>query len=158
MGPSSIISKSNTHRNGAGRIVQVKLAGCRLASNCIVLYDQETIRNNGQPSYQRLKASVRRHIDQTITTRNFRVWNEIVERGEQLPRVDRGKEAYVERKVGECSLVKANGQCSERDSCSFGHEPVSRSRYEAQVRTGQSSSPAPDTKAKTDNSWPIFEK
>ena len=35
----------------------------------------------GQPSYQRLKVSVRLHIDQTMRLRNFRVRNEIVERG-----------------------------------------------------------------------------
>ena len=44
-------------------------------------YVQETVRNNGQPSYSRLKTSVRLHIDQTMRTRNFRVRNEIVERG-----------------------------------------------------------------------------
>ena len=31
----------------------------------LALHDQETTRNNGQPSCQRLKASVRLHVDQT---------------------------------------------------------------------------------------------
>ena len=45
------------------------------------LYDQETVRNNVQPSHTRLKTSVRLHIDLMMRTRNFRVRNEIVERG-----------------------------------------------------------------------------
>ena len=47
----------------------------------LALYDQETVRNHGQSSYQRLKASVRLHIDRTMRTRNFRVRNEYVDRG-----------------------------------------------------------------------------
>ena len=37
-------------------------------------------RNNEQPSSSRLKTPVRRHVDQTTRTRNFRARNEIVER------------------------------------------------------------------------------
>ena len=47
----------------------------------LALYDQETVRNNGQPSYSRLKTSVKLHIDQMMRTRNFRARNEVVERG-----------------------------------------------------------------------------
>ena len=47
----------------------------------LALYDQETVRNNGQTSYLRLKTSVKLQIDQMMRTRNFRVWNEVVERG-----------------------------------------------------------------------------
>ena len=47
----------------------------------LALYDQEIVRNNGQPSYSRLKTSVRLHIDQATRIRNFRVQNEVVEIG-----------------------------------------------------------------------------
>ena len=47
----------------------------------LALYDQETVRNNGQTSCLRLKTSVKLHIDQMMRTRNFRVRNEVVERG-----------------------------------------------------------------------------
>ena len=46
----------------------------------LALYDQETVRNNGQPSYPKLKRSVTLHIYQTMRTRNFGVGNEVVER------------------------------------------------------------------------------
>ena len=47
----------------------------------LALYDRENIRNNEQSSYSRLKTSARRHIDQTMRTRNFRARSGIVERG-----------------------------------------------------------------------------
>ena len=47
----------------------------------LALYDQETVRNNGQTSCLRLKTSAKFHIDQMMRTRNFRVRNEVVERG-----------------------------------------------------------------------------
>ena len=46
----------------------------------LALYEQESIRNNEQPSFSRLKTPARRHIDQAMRTRNFRARNEIVER------------------------------------------------------------------------------
>ena len=62
-----------------------------------LLYDQETVRNNGQPSYSRLKTSARLHFDQTMRTRNFRVRNEVVER-EAVTKRQKGKKNCVERK------------------------------------------------------------
>ena len=65
----------------------------------LALYDQETVRNNGQTSYLRLKTSVKLHIDQMMRTRNFRVQSEVVERG-AVTKSQKGNRAYVERKVG----------------------------------------------------------
>ena len=47
----------------------------------LAFYDQETVRNNGQTSNLRLNTSVKLHIDQMKRTRNFRVRDEVVERG-----------------------------------------------------------------------------
>ena len=63
----------------------------------LALYEQENVRNNEQPSYSRLKTSVRRHIDRTVRMRNFRPRNEMVERGpvtksQKRERSQRGKE------------------------------------------------------------------
>ena len=115
----------------------------------MTFYDQETVRNNGQTSYSILKTSVRVHVDQTMRTRNFRVQNEIVERG-AVTKSQEGKKAYVERKVGDCCQWKAKGQCSKEDSCSFRHDPASGNCFEALRAEGKSSSPAPNSKAKTD--------
>ena len=97
----------------------------------LALYKQETFRNNGQPSCSRLKTTARRHIDQTMRTRNFRVRSEIVERG-AVTKSQKGTNAHVEVKVGGCYQWKAIGQCSKGDSCSFRHDPVSGNRCEAQ--------------------------
>ena len=108
----------------------------------MALYDQESVRNNGQPSYIRLRTSVRLHIDQR--TRNFSVRNEMVERG-AVTKSQKGKKAYVERQVGECYQWKAKGQCSKGGSCSFRHDPASGNGCEAHRATGRLSSPAPNS-------------
>ena len=47
----------------------------------LALYDQENIRNIGQPNYSSSKTAVRLHIDQSMRARNCRARNEIGERG-----------------------------------------------------------------------------
>ena len=64
----------------------------------LALYDQETDRNKGKPNYSQLKTVVKLHIDQMMRTRNFRVRNDVVERG-SVTKSQKGKKAYVERKV-----------------------------------------------------------
>ena len=85
-------------------------------------YDPETVRNNGQPNYSRLKTSVTLQIDHHLRTRNFRVRSDVVEKG-SVTKSQKGKKAYVERKVGECFYWKAHGRCSKGDSCSLSHDP-----------------------------------
>ena len=78
------------------------------------------------------------------------LWN-----GDQSPRVKKERKpqrrkAYVERKVGRCFQWKAHGQCSKGDSCRISHDiQDSGNRVQGQRRTGRSSSPAPNSKAKT---------
>ena len=61
MGYQALLSASERHalRCDRGRIVQVKKTG-------LALYDQQTVRNNGQTSYLRLKTSAKLHIDQMM--------------------------------------------------------------------------------------------
>ena len=80
----------------------------------LALYEPETTRNNGQPSCSRLKPSARRHTDQTMRTRNFRVRSEIVEGG-AVTGSGKVKNAYVEEKIGECYQWKAMGQGPKGD-------------------------------------------
>ena len=108
---------------------QVLQASVQLQTS-LALYEQENIRNNEPPSYSRLKTTVRRHIDQTMWTRNFRARSEIVGRG-AVTKSQKGKKACVERKVRECYQWKATRQCSKRDSCSFIHDPASGNRGES---------------------------
>ena len=112
MGSSSTISKRNVNLEG---LYKSKLQDSVKLQTVLALYDQETVRNNGQTSYLRWKTSVQLHIDKMMRTRNIRVWTEVVER-RAVTKSQKGKKAYVERKVGECFQWKAHGQCSKRDS------------------------------------------
>ena len=104
---------------------------------------KKTVRNNGQTSYLRLKTAVKLHIDQMMRTRNFRVRNDVVER-EAVTQSQKGKKAYVERKVEECFQWKAHGQCSKGDSWSSSHDTTaSGNSGKGQRRKGRSSFPHP---------------
>ena len=108
----------------------------------LALYHRETVRNNGQTSYLRLKTSVKLHIDQMMRTPNFRVRNEVVERG-WVTKSQNGQKACVERKMGECFQWKALGQCSKGDSCSFSHDELAQGDLcSGQRQNRRSSSPA----------------
>ena len=114
----------------------------------LALYDQETVQNNGQTSYLRLKTSVKLHIVQMMRTRNFRVRSEVVEK-RSVNKSQKGKKAYVERKVRECFQWQAHGQCSKGNSCSFSHvKLVQGDLYGGQRRKGRSSSLPPHSKEK----------
>ena len=47
----------------------------------LVLYDQETARNNGKPNCHILMTVVKLHFPQMLRHGNFRVWSDVVERG-----------------------------------------------------------------------------
>ena len=110
----------------------------------LAFYDQETARNNGKPKYQQLKTAMKLHIG------TFKARNNVVESG-SVTKSPEGNKAKVERKVRECIQLKAQGQCSKRDSFSFSHDPLlasgNRSSSNSQRRKGRSSSPASHSKA-----------
>ena len=64
----------------------------------MTLYDQESARNNGTPNYQQLKTSVKLHTDQMMRTRNFKVRNDVVERGPVTPRVKKERKPTLRGK------------------------------------------------------------
>ena len=83
-----------------------------------------------------------------IRNHNFRVRNDVVERG-SVTKSQKENKACVEKKVIECFQWKAHGQCSTGDSCSFSHDPLaSGNKGNGQGRKGRSSSPASHSKAK----------
>ena len=69
--PSDVISEG-LHKS--------KLQDSVRLQTVLALYDQETVRKNGQTSHERLKTSAKLHVDQMMKTRNFRFRNEVVER------------------------------------------------------------------------------
>ena len=77
----------------------------------MALYDQETARTKEQKLSQirdSCKTSYWSHEENSKTSESgAMLW-----KGDQSPRVKKGKKACVERKVGECFQWKAHGQCS----------------------------------------------
>ena len=125
-----------------------KLENSAQLQTVIALYNQEAARNHGTPTYQQLKTAVKRRIDQMMRTRNFRIRNDVVERGSDT-KSHKGNKACVERKVGQCFQWKAFGQCSKGDSCSFSHDlQASGSSGKGQRRKRRSSSLTSHSKAK----------
>ena len=79
-----------------------------------------------------------------------------MERG-AVTQSQKGKNAYVGVKVGECYQWKSIGQCSKGDSCSFRHDQAFWKQMrgsEKERQKGQASSPAPNAKAQTDGQTP----
>ena len=115
----------------------------------MALFDQDVARNNRPLNHQQLKTAAKLHNDQMMRNWNFRIRNEVVERG-SVTESQKGNKACGEMKVRECFQWKAHGQCSTGDSCSFSHDPLaSGKKGKGQRRKGLSSSPAFHAKAKT---------
>ena len=94
------------------------LQGSEQLRTVLTMYIQEVNRDQVTPSFQKLTNMVRQHINQTIRTRNFKARNERIETG-YWSKVTKGENVSAERKMAECILWKATGQCSKGDSCSF---------------------------------------
>ena len=131
------------------RLYKSKVENSVQLQTVLALYDQEKARCK-EPNCQQLKTAMKLHIVQMMRSRNFRVRNDVVERG-QSPRVKKGKKAYVEGKVGECFQWKAHGHCSKGDLCSFSHDTKASGKSGGDQRPkGRSSSPAPKFEGKPD--------
>ena len=65
-----------------------------------------------------------------------------------MTKSQKGKKAYVDRKVGGSFQWKTNGECSKGDSCSFSHQSATGNSGGVHRRKRPSSSPAPSSKAK----------
>ena len=107
------------------------------------------------------------HIEQTQRSKNFRIENEITERGAVIK--GKGQNPSTKRKTGEYLQWRVTVSCSRGESCSFLHQLVSGNREIVQEKVGnargsglkpahervrkgneQASSSVPKVKAQTD--------
>ena len=90
------------------------------------LYDLETHQKKLGPDYHRLKAMVKRSIEQDIRHNNFgaRIGN--FETSAVVK--NQGTKQREQRSLGVCWQWKANGQSSEGDNCSFRHDTNKRAK------------------------------
>ena len=102
-------------------LYKMRIRGSAQLKTGLAMYEQAIHQDPTRPKYQMLKTMVRRHIDQMMSTRIFKVRNERIE-GVLIK--TQGKQVSVER-TEKCDQWKANG-CSKRDACSFRHDENKR--------------------------------
>ena len=84
------------------------------------LYDLETHQKKLGPDYHRLKAMVKRSIEQEIRNKNFGARSGNFEKNAVVK--NPGTKQRVQRILGDCWQLEANGQCVKGDNCSFRHD------------------------------------
>ena len=84
------------------------------------LYDLEIHQKKLGPDYHRLKAMVKRSIEQEIRNKNFGIRNGNYERNAVVK--NHGTKQRVQRILGDCWQWETNGQCVKGDNCSFRHD------------------------------------
>ena len=90
------------------------------------LYDLETHQKKLGRDYHRLKAMVKRSIEQEIRNKNFEARSGNFEKNAVVK--NQGTKQRVQRVLGDCWQWEANGQNSKRDTCSFRHEMNKRGK------------------------------
>ena len=127
MGASIIINKRSSIGQCFVKIVRLQVA--RLLSdsdNCGTVYNQEILRGGGKRDNHRLRMCVKLFIEQAQRSKNFRIQNEITERGAVTK--GKGQNSFTKRKTRECFQWNAYGSCSRGESFSFLHMPATGSR------------------------------
>ena len=84
----------------------------------LVIHQEKT-----KPDYHRLKATVKRSIEQDLRSRNFEARNWRVESNILVK--NQREQRHVQKGPGDCWQWKANGQCSKGDKCSSGTMKIS---------------------------------
>ena len=84
------------------------------------LYDLETHQKKLGPDYHRLKAMVKRSIEQEIRNKNFGARSGNFEKNAVVK--NPGIKQRAQRILGDCWQWEANGQCVKGDNCSFRHD------------------------------------
>ena len=90
------------------------------------LYDLETHQKKLGPDYHRLKAMVKRSIEQEIRNKNFGARSGNFEKNAVVK--NQGTKQRVQRILGDCWQWEANGQCVKGNNCSFRHDMDKRGK------------------------------
>ena len=90
------------------------------------LYDLEIHRKKLGPDYHRLKAMVKRSIEQEIRNKDFGARSGNFEKNAVVK--NQGTKQRVQRILGDCWQWEANGQCVKGDNCSFRHDMNKRGK------------------------------
>ena len=89
-------------------------------------YDLETRQKKLGPDYHRLKAMVKRSIEQEIRNKNFGARSGNFEKNAVVK--NQGTKQRVQRTLGDCWQWETNGQCVKGNNCSFRHDMDKRGK------------------------------
>ena len=90
------------------------------------LYVLETHQKKLGPDYHRLKAMVKRSIEQEIRNKNFGARSGNFEKNAVVK--NQGTKQRVQRILGDCWQWETNGQCVKGNNCSFRHDMNKRGK------------------------------
>ena len=90
------------------------------------LYDMETHQKKLGPDYHRLKAMVKKSIEQEIRNKNFGARNGNYEKNAVVK--NQGTKQRVQRILGDCWQWETNGQFVKGNNCSFRHDMNKRGK------------------------------
>ena len=90
------------------------------------LYDLETHQKKLGPDYHRLKAMMKRSIEQEIRNKNFGTRSGNFEKNAVVK--NQGTKQCVQRILGDCWQQETNGQCVKGDNSSFRHDMDKRGK------------------------------
>ena len=106
-------------------LYKLKIRESEKLQTAVELYDLETHQKLGHDNH-RLKAMVKRSIEQEIRNKNFGVRSGNFEKNAVVK--NRGTKQRVQKNLGDCWQCETNGQCEKGDNCSFRHDTNNRGK------------------------------
>ena len=107
-------------------LYKIRIRESEKLKTVLELYNVEIHQKKAGPDYHRLKAMVKRSIEQEIRNKNFGIRNGNFEKNAVVK--NQGTKQREQRSLGDCWQWKANGQCSKGDNCSFRHDINKRAK------------------------------
>ena len=107
-------------------LYKVRIRECDKLKTILELYDLEIHQKKLEPEYHRLKAVVKRSIEQEIRNKNFGSRNGNIEKNAVVK--NPGTKQRVQRILGDCWQWESNGQCVKGNNCSFRYGMNKRGR------------------------------
>ena len=101
-------------------LYKIRIRESEKLKTVLELYDLETHQKKLGPDYHRLKAMVKRSIEQEIRNKNFGTRRGNFEKNAVVK--NQGTKQRVRRILGDCWQCETNGQCVKGDNWSFRHD------------------------------------
>ena len=108
------------------KLYKLRIRESEKLKTVLELYDLEIHQKKAGPDYHRLKAMVKRSIEQEIRNKNSGARNGNFEKNAVVK--NQGTKQRVQRILGDCWQWETNGQCVKGNNCSFRHDINKRAK------------------------------